>query len=533
MSSKNLYLKRNLAVEPLYNQWYAWWYLVSPATAPLFVANLHMKVMQSFVSAPDIHVAALQNPALRGGPYINYGTDKAQAVSQLLERTRREQATTLQFAEAVAELEKTLAAIPPASSLEPVYKKIPDILQGYVELVYDGHSRPNIRFIEGLLYKSPHYKESSQSLSFRLLEGDSRPYVFSTPRLDGERSTLHVHRPFRHEALDALFAMRDTPGPVEPLREALGIDKDNAALFDTFFTEEAPRPRPPRYDGNGVRVRYFGHACVLLESRHVSVMTDPVISYEYSADVPRFTLQDLPERVDYVLITHGHADHLMLETLLAMRQRIGTIVVPRASGGTLVDPSLKLLLRNVGFRNVVELDDLETLELPGGGSLTGVPFIGEHGDLDIRAKVAHLVKLEGRQILMAADSNAIEPRLYDHVRAAVGPIDALFIGMESEGAPMSWMYGPLLPAPLPRKADQTRRLNGSNADRAIDIVRRLDPKKVFIYAMGREPWLGHVMSMGYTESSPQIIEARKLLAYCKDHNLVGEMPYLRGELFLE
>ena len=27
----------NVAIEPLYNQWYVWWYLLSPATAPLFV----------------------------------------------------------------------------------------------------------------------------------------------------------------------------------------------------------------------------------------------------------------------------------------------------------------------------------------------------------------------------------------------------------------------------------------------------------------------------------------------------------------
>ncbi len=530
MTAPARYLKPNVAVEPLYNQWYAWWYLVPPTTAPLFVTNLHLKLMQSFVTAPDLHVAALKDPALRGGPYINAGADKAPEVKLLLERTQKEQAATLQLAQALGELERLLANAPAGMSLESLYKQVPDILRGYVELTYDLNNRPSVRFIEALLYNGPHYRESSQSLAFRQLSGDARPYVFSTPRLGGD-GTVHVHVPFRHEALDALFAMRDTPGPVEPILEALGIRGADAEVFSTFFTEEPPRPRS-KYDGEGVRVRYFGHACVLLETRDVSILTDPVLSYEYAADLPRFTIADLPEKLDYVLITHGHADHLMLETLLQLRKRIGTIVVPRSNGGALADPSLKLLLRHTGFRNVVEIDEMETLDIPGG-SLTGLPFLGEHGDLNIRAKIAHLVQLGGRSLLMAADSNAIEPRLYDHVRRMVGEIDVLFIGMESEGAPLSWMYGPLLTTPLPRKADQSRRLNGSNSERAIEIVNRLNPKQVYVYAMGREPWLSHVMVLGYTETSPQLVESRKLIAYCREHGMTADMPFIQGEFRLD
>jgi L-ascorbate metabolism protein UlaG (beta-lactamase superfamily) len=405
------------------------------------------------------------------------------------------------------------------------------MLRGYVELTYDLNNHASPRFLEALLYRSPHYRESAQSVLLRPLSGDARPYVFSTPRLASDPG-LHVPIPFRHEALDALLAARDTPAPVEPLREALGVSAADSERFHALFTDEAPRPQP-RFEGPGVRVRYFGHACVLIESRDVSLMTDPVVSYRVPSSLPRYSCADLPPRIDYVLLTHGHADHLMLETLLMLRQRIGTIVVPASNGGRLADPSLKLLLRQVGFRRVVELEELESLELPGGGAITGMPFLGEHGDLEIRSKLAHLIQLEGRSLLMAADSNAIEPRVYDHVRAALGPIDALFIGMESEGAPMSWMYGPLLPAPLPRKQDQSRRLNGSNGARAIEVVKRLSPTQVHVYAMGREPWLGHVMAMGYTENSPQLIEARKLLAWCREQGLTADMPYGQAEYFLE
>ncbi len=528
------YLKQNVAVEPLYNQWYAWWYLIPPHTAPLFVAQLHARIMQSFVASPDIHVAALQNPALMGGPYINYGAERAADVRRLLERTTREQAASFTFVEALAELDKLLAAAN-GLSLEGLYAKVPEILQGYVELTYDLNNRASARFVEPLLYQSPHYREGSQSMLLRCIDGDSRRYVFSTPRLDADGG-VHARLPFRHEAVDALFALRRTPGDVDAARDALGLGPDDAATFASFFTDEPPRPRPNeqnggRYDGEGVRLRYFGHACVLIESKHVSILTDPVVSYDFPTDLPRYTHADLPDRIDYVVITHGHADHLMLETLLPLRHRIGTIVVPRNGGGQLADPSLRLLLRALGFPNVVEIEDLDAIDLPGG-SITGLPFFGEHADLNIRAKTAHLVRLEGQAMLMAADSNAIEPRLYDRIHAAVGDIDALFLGMESEGAPMSWMYGPLLHTPLARKFDQSRRLNGSNAARAIEIVRRLRPKHVSIYAMGREPWLGHVMAMGYHDESPQLLEARKLIDHCRANGIEADLPYVQSEAFL-
>jgi L-ascorbate metabolism protein UlaG (beta-lactamase superfamily) len=529
MSQRELYLKQNVVTEPLYNQWYAWWFLASPMTAPLFVANLHVKIMESFVANPAIHVAALKSPALRGGPYISYGVDRVGEIKQLLNRTLEEEELSLRYAQAVLELDKLLSTAE-GFSLEELYPRVPDLLRGYVELTYDLNNRASPRFFEALLYRSPFHRESSQSLSMRLIHQDARPYVFSTPRLDTVDGSLLVKVPYRHESLDKLYAMCRAPGPVEPIREALGISPKDHETFRSFFTEQPPRPAP-RYDGDGVRVRYFGHACVLIESRHVSLLTDPVISYDFPAELPRYTYADLPEHIDYVLITHGHADHLMFEPLLQLRHRIGTIVVPASSGGGLADPSLRLMLKHMGFKNVVALSELDSLPLPNG-ELLGLPFIGEHGDLNIQAKLAHLIRLEGRALLMAADSNALEPRLYDHVQREAGHLDMLWLGMESEGGPLSWMYGPLLPAPLQRKMDQSRRLNGSNAARAIEIVSRLRPQQVYVYAMGREPWLGHVMVMGYHEDSPQLVESRKLLEYCRGQDIVAGMPYGQAEVFL-
>jgi L-ascorbate metabolism protein UlaG (beta-lactamase superfamily) len=525
------YLRLNVAIEPLFNQWYAQWYLIPPHTAAMFVANLHTRIMKSFATAPEAHVAALANPALRGGPFINYPAARAGEIARLLERTLHDHAASLCLVEALADLDRTLLGASTGQSLEALYPKVPEILQGYVELTYDLQHRATARFLEPLLYRSPHYREHSQSFVLRQVDRDARPYIYSTPRLDGDGG-VHVRRPFRDPAIDQLFAMRTVPGDAAAVGETLGITASDAAAFAAMFTDEPPRTSDGRrYTGDGVRLRYFGHACVLIESREVTILIDPVVSYDISTELPRYTQRDLPDHIDYVLITHGHADHLMLETLLQLRGRIGTIVVPRNNAGSLADPSLRLLLQQVGFRRVIEIEDLDTIEIPGG-ALTGLPFLGEHSDLSIRAKTAHLVQLGGTSMLMAADSNAIEPRIYDHIRAAVGPIDVMFLGMESEGAPMSWLYGPLFHGPLSRKVDQSRRVNGSNAARALEIVRRLAPRQVYVYAMGREPWLGHVMAMNYHAESPQLVEARKLMDHCRAHGITTGMPHVRDEIVL-
>jgi len=170
------------------------------------------------------------------------------------------------------------------------------------------------------------------------------------------------------------------------------------------------------------------------------------------------------------------------------------------------DPSLKLMLQQIGFPDVRELDDLEMIEVDGGYIL-GVPFLGEHGDLNIRTKSAYLVNLENRSVLCVADSNNLEPRLYEPLREVVGDVDVVFLGMECDGAPLSWVYGPLLTKPLARKLDQSRRLDGSNCEKGLHLMNSLRPKQVYVYAMGQEPWLTYLTNILYTDASRPIFES--------------------------
>ena len=519
MTESRLRLAPDVVPEPLVLGWYAWPHLVSPATCAMNVANRHLKIMDSYLQAPQVHAAAARNPRLRGGPFMTYARDRSDEVRALRERTLQVQAPQLRFAAAVAELHALLLAEADGHALGPLYPRVPEPLRGYVELHYDLQGQPSFRFIEPLLYGSPCYDPGTQSLALARRATDARPFVLSTPRLPGDED-LELRLPFASPALDRLFRMRDAADVPEAVAEELGLDASGARALRALCGE-APAAPAARYTGDGVRTRYFGHACVLVETRDVALLTDPVVSYAAPGGTPRYTWADLPERLDAVLLTHNHQDHVLLETLLQLRPRIERLVVPRSGGGQLQDPSLETLFRRLGFRNVVALSEFDTLDLPGC-RVTAVPFLGEHSDLSIATKLCYHVACDPVRLLFAVDSCNLEPRLYEHVRRELGPVDVLYLGMECDGAPLGWLYGPLLTTPLARDKDHSRRLAGSDRAQALGLVEAFSPREVYVYAMGQEPWLEFVMALKYTDEANPIVASNGLMTDCRARGLTAE-----------
>jgi L-ascorbate metabolism protein UlaG (beta-lactamase superfamily) len=528
--SNQYYARLNLVIKPLFNSWIAKDHLIPPASAAMYVKNLHTELMRSYLLAPEYHRNAANSPELIGGPWIGCEPRRAKEIEDLLEQTMARAAKLLKLANSIEQLDRLLMNEAKGSSLEPLYLKVPDTLKGYVELVYDLNNNPSIRFIEGLLYKSDFYIPSLQSFALSLIERDYRPFQWTTPWLS-DNSSIHLQIPFNHHGLDELCRMRTTPQSFKYIKDVLQLEERDEQLFFSFLTGQEPPPYQ-RYQEEGVRLRYFGHACLLLETRAVSILTDPIVSYKFSADIDRFTFADLPDEIDYVVITHGHFDHLYFETLLQLRHKIKQLIIRKNAGGALQDPSLKLILRQLGFQRIVELEEFDTLDYERG-SITALPFLGEHGDLSITGRAAHLIRIEGNSILCAADSCNIEPALYSHIHKLIGDIDILYLGMESAGAPLSCVYGPLFTRPLERKHDQSRRTTGSDFERAMAIVENLNVKQVYIYAMGLEPWLRHILPMEEQRDSKGIVDSNRLIEECLRRGILAARPYCKQEIILK
>jgi len=529
-NNEALYLRQNIQVEPLIDHWYVWPHLIPPATAARNITERHLKIMDSYINAPQIHANAVKNPKMLGGPFIDYGGKRVDEIRALRDRIKKDRAHLLELSAALGSLDAMLRESAKGYSLQPLYSKIPDILRGYVELVYDLNNHPSFRLVEPLLYRSKYFDKSQQSLMLSVITNDDRPFMLSTPRLESPDS-LHLRLPYDDECIDDLFRLKASPGTWAEIKEMLRIPDAQDELMRSFLTAEPPSRYTP-YDGPGVRWRYFGHACILIESNGKSLLFDPVLSYTYENNISRYTYLDLPETIDYVLITHDHQDHILFETLLQIRHKVKTIIVPRSAGGHLQDPSLKLLLENCGFRNVIEISEMEEIH-DGGIHITGLPFFGEHADLDIRSKMAWLVKIGQHSLLFAADSCNIEPRLYELLQREIGDVDALFLGMECDGAPLSWLYGPLLTQRVERAMDESRRLAGSNYEQAIAIVELFNCREAYVYAMGQEPWLNYVMSIKYTEQSRPIVESNRLIKTCQERGIIAERLFGEKEILLE
>lgn len=529
-TEKKYYLRQNVQVEPLVDRWYAWPHLIPPATAARNVTQRHLKIMDSYTAAPQVHAQAACDPKMIGGPFIDYQGQRVDEIRALRTETQECRGELLALSAAIAELEEMLRQNAKGYSLHALYDKVPDILRGYVELAYDLNNYPSFRLIEPLLYASEFYDPSLQSIMLQTISQDERPFILSTPRLDSPE-LLHLHIPFGDQAIDALFRLKSKPESYAAIKDLLAISDEQDSLMRSFLTEEEP-PRYERYSGEGIRWRYFGHACILIEADGLSVLVDPVLSYTYEGSVSRYTYLDLPDVIDYVLITHNHQDHVLFETMLQLRHKIKNILVPRNGNGRLQDLSLKLLLEQCGFERVTEVSEFQSVQ-EGDVRITGLPFFGEHADLDIGTKLAWHVKMGSRALLFVADSCNIEPLLYERTHALVGDVDVLFLGMECDGAPLSWLYGTLLTKRIERAMDESRRLSGSNCEQGMRMVDCLRCKEVYVYAMGQEPWLNYIMSIKYNEESQPIVQSNMLVKRCREQGIVAERLFGEKEMFLE
>jgi L-ascorbate metabolism protein UlaG (beta-lactamase superfamily) len=524
MSDETRFLRPDVVIEPLVDGFYGWLHDVAPVQAAMNLKFVQVPLLESYLQSPQVHINASHNPALRGGFFVNVEASRSGEVRELLASIKRDRTEMLDFAAAVAEAEELLRTSATGFDLTPLYPKLPAALSGLVELAYDTSNQPAVRFIEPLVYKSTLYSEDRQSVQLSLENGVERPFILSTPRLSSP-DVLELRIPFRHPGLEELFTSRVRGTTLNRLREMLELDDDKATELSRLLASQ-PDLSSDRHIDSGARIRYFNHACLVMQTPEAAIITDPWVNADVSA-TDRYTYRDLPDHIDLALISHGHQDHIVLETLLALRGRIGSVVVPRSSRGNMEDPSIALYLSHLGLP-VTEVDDFDEVEFPGG-KVIATPFLGEHCDLDIRAKSTYYVKLGGRTMFVGADSSGIDPGLYRHMRDNLGQVDMAFLGMECAGAPLTWLYQGLFTMPITKKMSDSRTLSGSNAEQAAAIMTELGASESYVYAMGEEPWLGSVMATTYNQDSYQLKQVAEFMTWCADHGIKSDHLLNRAE----
>ncbi|HMV31545.1 MAG TPA: MBL fold metallo-hydrolase [Gemmatimonadales bacterium] len=298
-------------------------------------------------------------------------------------------------------------------------------------------------------------------------------------------------------------------------------------FFERNFTNR-PAPDPPRSvfevatpefgraGPDGLAVTWLGHSTALVEAGGVTILTDPIFG-TYASPIPTASLKrwvDPPvpvaglPRVDLVLLSHNHYDHLDAPTVreLATRQPEATWCTPLGNAE---------LLRSLGVARIEEFDWWQEREVGRARvGCTPAKHFSARG-LHDRSRAlwgGFTVAAGGRRIYFAGDTayhpefaqvgerlgpfdlvlmpvGAYEPRWFMHV-VHVNPEEAVRAFRDLAGGadppprmvPIHWGTFKLTDEPMdepPRRAEQAWREAGLPPDRLCRLrhgeTRRFPP----------------------------------------------------------
>ncbi len=123
-----------------------------------------------------------------------------------------------------------------------------------------------------------------------------------------------------------------------------------------------------------MRLTKYEHACVLVEDEGARVLIDPGV---YSSGFETLT------RLDAVLLTHQHADHVDLD-------RLGPLLADNPEARVYADDATAEILRDKGIEAAVASDG-DRLDLPIEVTVHGVNHAVIHPDIPIIPNVGYLV----------------------------------------------------------------------------------------------------------------------------------------------
>ena len=212
------------------------------------------------------------------------------------------------------------------------------------------------------------------------------------------------------------------------LADRLGRSRGRLRLLD-HVNPPAPASHKPDltdWENHELAAVWVGHATVLLRIDGMTVLTDPVLSNRIGVGMGLFTggprrlvapaiaVKNLP-KIDLILISHAHFDHLDRPTLDKLPKR-----TPIVTAGSTQD-----LIRDLGFRQVTELrwDESATIanlkvtaqQVAHWGART---FYDRH-----RGFNAYMIESQKKRVLYGGDT------AYHEGFRGIGPFDLAIFGI--------------------------------------------------------------------------------------------------------
>ena len=143
------------------------------------------------------------------------------------------------------------------------------------------------------------------------------------------------------------------PGSFKDLLKWRFADKTDKAWPDEQKSPFEPVKPDVALAPDAMRLTMIGHATFLIQTGGINILTDPVWSFRTSPfsfigpkrrNVPGVAMDDLP-KIDVILLTHNHYDHLDLATLKQLHQKFDPLVITPLGNDKIVHktiPNMKI-----------------------------------------------------------------------------------------------------------------------------------------------------------------------------------------------
>ncbi len=209
------------------------------------------------------------------------------------------------------------------------------------------------------------------------------------------------------------------------------------------------KPNPAEWSDARVTVAWLGHATVLINFFGIKILTDPVLFPRIGIRLPGFTIgpkrltapaltfRELP-KIDIILLSHAHFDHIDLRTLHRLGRGIGFQPMSHRQDAdatkVITAPRTRDLLRRTRLRDIAELrwGERKTIVTPVG-KIDIVAFRVKHWGARKRRDTyrgynGYLIERNNRRILFAGDTamtdGFAELRAYGRIDLAIFSIGA-------------------------------------------------------------------------------------------------------------
>ncbi len=175
-----------------------------------------------------------------------------------------------------------------------------------------------------------------------------------------------------------------------------------------------------------IRTTLIGHACLLIQSKETTILTDPVwfdyLWEEINTLCPSIVLdKDKIPPVDVLNLSHRHQDHFDVHTL-AYLKRNDRILKPDVTILAPQDDLLLDVLKELEFENVRIVNDFESIQIKDV-TITATPSLNQSSTSQDYFPEHGLLVHDGEVTLWNQVDTIVDPDIVGHICELYGQID--------------------------------------------------------------------------------------------------------------